>query len=109
MLEHELWNLKMEGAEVKAYTTRFNDVALLYQGMVTPESKKVERYIWGLAPQIKGMLLSSKPTTYLSAKRLAFQLTKNEIHQGTMIAKVEIPKTGNNHHKRKFNERSQSQ
>ncbi|XP_023738346.2 uncharacterized protein LOC111886345 [Lactuca sativa] len=108
-LEHELWNLKMKGSEVKAYTTRFNDLAVLCPGMVKPESKKVERYIWGLAPKIKGMVLSSKPTTYLSAKRLAMQLIKNEIENGVMVKEVETPKVSNNHHKRKFNGANQNQ
>ncbi|KAI3518360.1 hypothetical protein L1887_07004 [Cichorium endivia] len=109
VLEHELWNLKMKDADIKAYTNRFNDLALLCPGMVTSENKKIERYVGGLAPKINGMVLSSKPTTYLSVKRLAFQLTKNEIKQGTMTAKVETPKTGNNLYKRKFNRGNQNQ
>ena len=44
-LEQKLWNLKIKGFNVAAYTTRFSDLFLLYPGMVTPESKKVERYI----------------------------------------------------------------
>ena len=47
-LEHELWNLKMKGFDIAAYTSRFDDLALLCSGLVTPESKKIERFIWGL-------------------------------------------------------------
>ena len=39
-LEHELWNLKMKGSDIAAYTSRFDDLALLCPGMVTPETKK---------------------------------------------------------------------
>ena len=42
-LDQELWNLTMTGSNIVAYTTRFSDVAVLCPGMVTPESKKVER------------------------------------------------------------------
>ena len=44
-LEHELWNLKMKGSDIAAYTSRFDDLALLCPGMVTLESKKIERFI----------------------------------------------------------------
>lgn len=44
-LEHELWNLKLQGYDVKGYTTRFKDMGILYPSMVNPESKKVERYL----------------------------------------------------------------
>lgn len=50
ILENELWNLKMKVSDIKEYTTRFNDLALLCPTMVTLESKKVECYFWGLAP-----------------------------------------------------------
>nr|KAJ0191788.1 hypothetical protein LSAT_V11C800446920 [Lactuca sativa] len=102
-LEIELWYLKMKGYDVKPYTRRFNDLSLLYPGIVKPECKKVNRYIWGLASQIKGMVLSSKPTTYLSAKRLAMQLIKYEIENGVMVEKIETPKVNNNNHKHKSN------
>jgi hypothetical protein len=49
-LEAEFWNLTMEGAEIRAYTSRFNDLARLVPRMVTPEYARIERYIWGLAP-----------------------------------------------------------
>lgn len=45
-LEQELWNLKMVGSDLAAYTARFSDLSALCPGMVNPEPKKVERYIW---------------------------------------------------------------
>nr|KAJ0224699.1 hypothetical protein LSAT_V11C100027260 [Lactuca sativa] len=67
-LEQELWTLTMKGSEINAYTTRFNDLAVMCPALVTPEYKKIERYIWGLTSQIKGMVIALKPTTYDSAK-----------------------------------------
>ena len=70
-LEHELWNLTMVGSDIKAYTDRFSNLPALCPGMVTPESKKVERYIWGLPSPIQGNVLATKPLTFDSVKRLA--------------------------------------
>lgn len=36
-LENELKNLKMKGSDIKAYTTRFNDISLLRPKLVTSE------------------------------------------------------------------------
>ncbi|CAH1438405.1 unnamed protein product [Lactuca virosa] len=103
-LENELWNLKMKGSDIKAYTTIFNDLSLLCPTLVTPEHVKVERYIWGLSPKIKGMVMSSRSTTFESAKNMAKRLTNNEVSQGNMEARVETPKSESNK-KRKFPER----
>nr|KAJ0203789.1 hypothetical protein LSAT_V11C500256230 [Lactuca sativa] len=71
----------MKGSEINAYIVRFNDLAVICPTLVTPEYKKTERYIWGLASQIKGMVIASKPTTYDSAKCIAHQLTSTEIQR----------------------------
>ena len=51
-LEQVLWNLTMVGSDIVAYTNSFSDLAALCPGMVTQESKKIEKYIWGLSAQI---------------------------------------------------------
>lgn len=65
-MEQELWNLKRKGLDIKAYTNRFNDLALLCPTLVTPECKKIERYVWGMVPQIRGIVLGSRSTIYES-------------------------------------------
>ncbi|GKA07947.1 putative reverse transcriptase domain-containing protein [Tanacetum coccineum] len=54
-LETEFWNHTMVGAGHVAYTDRFHKLARLVPHLVTPENKRIERYIYGLAPQIHGM------------------------------------------------------
>ncbi|XP_023744393.1 uncharacterized protein LOC111892567 [Lactuca sativa] len=100
-LEQALWTLTMKGSEIKAYTARFNDLAVMCPALVSPEYKKIERCIWGLASQIKGMVIASKPTTYESTKRIAYQLTLTDIQGTIVVSKVESPKSRKN--KRKFN------
>ncbi|GJS02460.1 putative reverse transcriptase domain-containing protein [Tanacetum coccineum] len=48
-LKKELWNHVMNGADVDRYTTRFHELARLVPRMVTSESKRIDRYIRGLA------------------------------------------------------------
>nr|GEW49978.1 putative reverse transcriptase domain-containing protein [Tanacetum cinerariifolium] len=38
-----------------AYTDRFHELARLVPYLVTPESRKIKRYVYGLAPEIRGM------------------------------------------------------
>lgn len=78
-LEHGLWNLTMKGSVINAYTTGFNDLATICPGHLTLEYKKYKRYISGLAPQIQGMLIASKPIAYDNRKRIAYHLTNMEI------------------------------
>ncbi|GKF81434.1 hypothetical protein Tco_0240036 [Tanacetum coccineum] len=48
-LEFELWNHAMVGASHAAYTNRFHELARLVPHLVTPESRMIERYVYGLA------------------------------------------------------------
>nr|GEZ23567.1 reverse transcriptase domain-containing protein [Tanacetum cinerariifolium] len=69
-LETELWNHTMVGAGHAAYTDRFHELARLVQHLVrlvqhlvTPKSRKIERYVYGLAPHIYGMVAATEPKT----------------------------------------------
>ncbi|GJV51391.1 putative reverse transcriptase domain-containing protein [Tanacetum coccineum] len=66
-LENEFWNHKMVGANHAAYTDRFHELAKLVPHLVTPESSRIKRYIAGLAPEIRGMLRATQPTTIQNA------------------------------------------
>ncbi|KAL7582667.1 uncharacterized protein LOC128129149 [Lactuca sativa] len=85
-LEQELWGHTMVGSDITTYTNRFSDLAIIFLGMVALESKKIERYIWGLSPQIRGSVLVSKPVTFDSAKQLAQALIDHGICQGLATA-----------------------
>ncbi|GJS15176.1 putative reverse transcriptase domain-containing protein [Tanacetum coccineum] len=62
-LESEFSNHKMVRSDIDGYTERFHELARLVPHMVTPESQRVNRYIRGLAPEIKAHVTSSKPAT----------------------------------------------
>ncbi|GJT66690.1 reverse transcriptase domain-containing protein [Tanacetum coccineum] len=60
-LESELLNHAMVRAGHAAYTDRFHELARLVPHLVTLESRMIERYVYGLDPQIRGMVAATEP------------------------------------------------
>nr|GEW01077.1 putative reverse transcriptase domain-containing protein [Tanacetum cinerariifolium] len=81
-LESEIWNHKMVGSDIDGYMARFHELARLVPHMVTPESQRVNRYIRGLALEIKEHVTSSKPATIQGAVSMANHLTTDGIKDG---------------------------
>ncbi|GKB83085.1 putative reverse transcriptase domain-containing protein [Tanacetum coccineum] len=74
----------MVGAGRAAYTNRFHELARLVPHLVTPESKRVERYIYGLALQIRWMVAATEPSTFQKAVQIAGILTNEALRNGSM-------------------------
>ncbi|GKA65027.1 hypothetical protein Tco_0764734, partial [Tanacetum coccineum] len=91
-LESELWNHAMVGAGHAAYTDRFHELARLVPHLVTPESRMIERYMYGLALQIHGMVAATEPKTMQKAVQISGALTDKAVRNES-IKKVE--KKGN--------------
>ncbi|GJX70644.1 putative reverse transcriptase domain-containing protein [Tanacetum coccineum] len=62
-LEIELWNLKVKGNDVPAYTERFQELTLICTKFYANETEKINKYIRGLPDNIYGNVKSSKPKT----------------------------------------------
>ncbi|GKD29124.1 reverse transcriptase domain-containing protein [Tanacetum coccineum] len=75
-----------------AYTDRFHELARLVPHLVTPESRKIERYVYGLALQIHGIVAATEPKTMQKAVQISGTLTDEAVRNGS-IKKVE--KRGN--------------
>nr|GEV72635.1 putative reverse transcriptase domain-containing protein [Tanacetum cinerariifolium] len=58
-LKEELWNHDMIEADVDKYTTQFHELARLVPCTVTPESKRIDCYIQGLASAIRRTMETS--------------------------------------------------
>ncbi|GJR41290.1 putative reverse transcriptase domain-containing protein [Tanacetum coccineum] len=78
----KFWNHKIVRSDIDGYTARFHELARLVPHMVTPESQRVNRYIRGLAPEIKPRVTSSKPATIQGAISMANRLTTDGIKDG---------------------------
>nr|GEV59987.1 hypothetical protein [Tanacetum cinerariifolium] len=76
-----------------AYTDRFHELARLVPHLVTPKNKRIERYVYGLAPQIHRMVAATDPTTILSVVLKASVLTNEAIRNGSIKKNTE--KKGN--------------
>nr|GEU54224.1 hypothetical protein [Tanacetum cinerariifolium] len=91
-LESELWNHAMVKASHAAYTDRFHELARLVLHLVTLESRMIERYVYVLASQIRGMVATTEPKTIHKAMQISGALTDEAIRNGS-TKKVE--KRGN--------------
>nr|GFA92292.1 reverse transcriptase domain-containing protein [Tanacetum cinerariifolium] len=85
-----------ENQNVKYTASSFIGKAItrLVPYLVTPENKRIERYIYGLAPQIRTMVATTKPTTIQSDILKARMLTDEAIRNEAM--KKITKKRGNN-------------
>ncbi|GKC52364.1 hypothetical protein Tco_1075109 [Tanacetum coccineum] len=67
-----------------AYTDRFHELARLAPHLVTPENKRIKRYIYGLALQICVMVAAMEPKTIQSVVLKAGMLTDEAIRNGSL-------------------------
>ncbi|GKE31078.1 hypothetical protein Tco_1450400 [Tanacetum coccineum] len=77
-----------------AYTNRFHELARLLPHLVTPENKRIKRYIYGLVLQISEMMAVTEPKTMQSAILKVGMLTDEAIRNGALKKNTE--KKGNN-------------
>ncbi|GKB80304.1 hypothetical protein Tco_0947199, partial [Tanacetum coccineum] len=62
-----------------------NEMEKLVPHMVTPESSRIKRYVAGLAPEIRGMVKATQPTTIQNAVLRASILTDEAINCRTLL------------------------
>ncbi|GKB86346.1 hypothetical protein Tco_0958618 [Tanacetum coccineum] len=77
----EWWNHAMVEAGQAAHTDRFHELARLVSYLVTLESRMIERYVYGLASQIRGMVAATEPKTIQKAVQISDALA-DEACQG---------------------------
>ncbi|GKC75116.1 reverse transcriptase domain-containing protein [Tanacetum coccineum] len=98
----------MVGTGHAAYTDRFHELARLVPHLVTPESRKIERYVYGLTPQIHGMVAATEPKTMQKAVQISGALTDEAVRNGSIkkvkkrgnIGEPSKDKSGRDHNKR---------
>nr|GEX38764.1 putative reverse transcriptase domain-containing protein [Tanacetum cinerariifolium] len=90
--ETELWNHAMVKAGHAMYTDRFHELARLVPHLVTPESRKIERYVYGLALQIRKMVATTEPKTIQKAVQISGALTDEAVRNGSI---KKVKKRGN--------------
>ncbi|GKB53239.1 hypothetical protein Tco_0903992 [Tanacetum coccineum] len=83
----------MVGVGHAAYTDRFHELARLVPHLVNSKNKRIERYIYGLALQIRGMVAATEPMTIQKAIQKVGTLTDKAIRNGSL--KKNLKKRGN--------------
>ncbi|GJU85877.1 putative reverse transcriptase domain-containing protein [Tanacetum coccineum] len=78
-LEIELWNLKVRGNDVAAYTQRFQELTLMCTKFLADETTKIDKYIGGLPDNIHGNVMSARPKTLDFAIELANDLMDQKL------------------------------
>nr|GEU65925.1 hypothetical protein [Tanacetum cinerariifolium] len=86
------WNSQICTLSREVVASMFHELARLVPHLVTPKSMKIERYVYGLDPQIRGMVAAIKPKTMQKVVRISGALTDEAVRNGS-IKKVE--KRGN--------------
>ena len=66
-LEQEFWDLEMEGADHAWYVSRFDNLRKLVPHLCTPMTRRMEKFIQGLPPQMR---LSMKSTTFVTMEEV---------------------------------------
>ncbi|GKG25990.1 hypothetical protein Tco_0399136, partial [Tanacetum coccineum] len=74
----------MVGAGYATYTNRFHELARLVPHLVTPDSRMIERYVYGLALQICGMVAATEPKTMQKAVQIYDALTDEAVRNGSI-------------------------
>ncbi|GKD82304.1 reverse transcriptase domain-containing protein [Tanacetum coccineum] len=83
MLKIKLWNLKVRGNDVAAYTQRFQELALMCTKFLVDETAKIDKYIDGLLDNIHGNVMSARPKTLDFAIELANNLMYQKLRTYT--------------------------
>nr|GEV68798.1 hypothetical protein [Tanacetum cinerariifolium] len=78
-LEIELWNLRVKGNDVAAYTQRFQELALMCTKFLDDETEKVDKYISGLPDNIHWNVMSARPKTLDETIELANDLMDQKL------------------------------
>ncbi|GJY35859.1 hypothetical protein Tco_0421237 [Tanacetum coccineum] len=80
-LEIELWNLRVRGNDVAAYTQRFQELALMCTKFLLHDEStgKVDKYISRLSDNIHGNVMSARPKTLDDAIELTNDLMDQKL------------------------------
>ncbi|KAJ9564382.1 hypothetical protein OSB04_000348 [Centaurea solstitialis] len=66
-LEEEFMKLEQGNMTVRDYTAKFIEKSQFAEHQISTESRKIERYVWGLHFSIRGLVLATRPQTFTSA------------------------------------------
>ncbi|MFS7976835.1 putative nucleotidyltransferase, Ribonuclease H [Helianthus anomalus] len=90
-IESDFVSLVMTNLDCQAYLTSFNTMSRLVPYLVTPEPRRIARFIGGLEPAIKASVKASRPTTFRSVTDLSLSLPMDAVRL-RMLRNKEVEK-----------------
>ncbi|GJW14739.1 putative reverse transcriptase domain-containing protein [Tanacetum coccineum] len=90
-LESKLWNHVMVGTGHAAYIDRFHELARLVPHLVTPESRMIERYVYGPCPKLRGIDGGERAKDYAEGRYELICLIKAEIICHEKVVRIPLP------------------
>jgi hypothetical protein len=93
-LEEEFHGLKQISGDNSTYTTRFHELSLLVPHQVTPESRRIRKYVNGLPLEVQPHVFSTRSITLSDAICMAASITDTYVKAG-VLSVSKAPKTRN--------------
>ncbi|XP_024965963.1 uncharacterized protein LOC112506174 [Cynara cardunculus var. scolymus] len=88
-MEEDFMKLEQGNETVQEYTEKFIEYSRFAEHYISSESRKVERYIWGLKPSIREFVIAMNPITFsliVDAAEVTEQ-NKNRQSEGKVMEK----------------------
>ncbi|KAM0010005.1 putative transcription factor interactor and regulator CCHC(Zn) family [Helianthus debilis subsp. tardiflorus] len=87
-LENEYYDLKLVGSEVEAYVKRSYELADLCPNLSRPMSRRIELFIKGLPPRVKGLVTTANLNNLTQIVRLTHKIIDQEVESNSLPPRV---------------------
>ncbi|MFS8004571.1 putative retrotransposon gag domain-containing protein [Helianthus anomalus] len=87
-LENEYYDLKLVGSEVEAYVKRSYELADLCPNLSRPMSRRIELFIKGLPPRVKGLVTAANLNNLTQIVRLTHKIIDQEVESNSLPPRV---------------------
>ncbi|XP_021985149.1 cytochrome f [Helianthus annuus] len=87
-LENEYYDLKMVGSEIEAYVKRLYELADLCPNLSRPMPRRIELFIKGLPPRVKGLVTAANLNNLTQIVRLAHKIVDQEVESNSLPPRI---------------------
>ncbi|KAF5781274.1 putative nucleotidyltransferase, Ribonuclease H [Helianthus annuus] len=87
-LENEYYHLTMVGSEIEAYVKRSYELADLCPNLSRPMPRRIELFIKGLPPRVKGLVTAANLNNLTQIVRLAHKIVDQEVESDSLPPRI---------------------
>ncbi|MFS7922846.1 putative retrotransposon gag domain-containing protein [Helianthus anomalus] len=92
-LENEYYDLKMVESEIEAYVKRSYELADMFPNLSRPMSRRIELFIKGLPPRVKGLVTAANLNNLTQIVRLDHKIVDQEVESNSLPPRVSATTT----------------